>query len=814
MSLLSTTSARGARASGVAHVGKERVDGSLASEQGPAIRQARKGRTAGRALAIPLSLALAAGCAPLSAYALTAGSAEGLAPAPLAAQGTSLSAAEEGASSLYSLYLPVLFRAANGLGEFAESYQASDASQWSPEYLMFDLGADGVPELLVRTSSFSGAGLVHVFSVKSGEVVQVGSYWEWFGGSAGNSAGELFVAGWNQGSSYVNEITVEDGKIVSTFLKSGKATTSNPSGEIQVVNEFLASHRASWLESAGVFDYTLLDKQARYSLSKGVLSVAPAGEYTGQAIRPAVTVKFANSVLQPGVDYEVDYQNNVNAGVATATVTGLGDYKGTLSARFNIARADVSKATATLAAAGVYTGQAKTPAATVKLGDATLKAGTDYSVSYQNNVNAGTGSATIVGKGNYRGSKSVNFAIGKANVQSADLTVAAAGAYTGLAKMPTVKAVVGGRTLSQDSDFKLTYKNNKNAGKATVVVEGTGNYTGSKAAVFVIDKADISKASAATGIAGAYSGTAKMPSITVKMLGTTLHAGSDYSVTYKNNVNAGDATAVISGMGNFKGSRLVNFAIAKADISNASASLASAGSYTGAAKTPAATVRFGSTTLRSGKDFVLTYKNNKNAGTGVAVFAGRGNFQGSKSVSFSIGKADLSHASVSVASAGAYTGKAKTPAVKVTSSGRALSKGSDFNLSFRSNKDAGKATVTVEGTGNYKGSKSVSFSIAKAENPLALKTADRVLNASVLANRAQTVTAVAFAKKPEGKVTFKNASASAVSNVVSVDKSTGALTVKKGAKKGTYVVKVVASAAGNANYKSASKMATVKVTVR
>jgi len=721
---------------------------------------------------------------------------------------------EEGASSLYSLYLPVLFRAVNGLGEFAESYQASDSSQWAPEYLVYDIGADGVPELLVRTSSFSGAGLVHVFSVKSGEVVQVGSYWEWFGGSAGNSAGELFVAGWNQGSSYVNEITAEDGKIVSTFLKSGKATTSNPSGEIQVVNEFLAAHRASWLESAAISDYTLLDKQARYSLSKGVLAVAPAGEYTGQAIRPAVTVKFADNVLQLGVDYEVDYQNNVNAGVATATVTGIGDYRGSLSARFNIARADMSKAEATLEAAGAYTGQAKTPAATVKLGAVTLKADADYTVSYQNNVNAGTGSATIVGKGNYRGSKSVSFAIEKAHVQAATLTIGAAGAYTGLAKTPAVTAVVGGRTLVRDSDYRLTYKNNKNAGKATVVVEGMGNYAGSKAASFVIEKADISKASASTGIAGAYSGVAKMPSTTVKMLGTTLHAGSDYSVSYKNNVNAGKATAVISGKGNFKGSKLVGFEIAKADIAKASASLASAGVYTGAAKTPAATVRFGSAILRAGTDFSLTYKNNRNAGTGVAVFTGKGNFHGSKSVNFSIGKADLSRASVTVASAGAYTGNEKTPAVKVTLGGRVLSKGSDFSLVYRNNKDAGKATVTVEGTGNYKGSRSAPFTIAKAENPLALKAANKTLSESALAKKAQTVTAVSFAKKAQGKVTYRNVSASAVSKVVSVNRSTGALTVKKGAKKGVYLVEVVAHADGNANFKSTSKMVTLKVTVR
>ena len=698
----------------------------------------KAGAMARKALSVPLSLVLAASCSPLPSYALAPGESDDLQASPAIEQGMALSAEEEGSSSLYSLYLPVLFRAANGLGEFAESYQASDASQWAPEYSLFDIGGEGAPELMVRTNAFSGAGLVHVFSAQAGEAVEIGSYWEWFGGSAGNDAGQLFVAGWNQGSSYVNSITLEGGKVVSTFLKSGKATSTNPSGEIQMVNEFLASNRASWIESAGISDYSLLERQARYSLSKGTLTIASAGEYTGDPKRPQVTVKFNGSVLQAGVDYEVTYQNNVDAGVATVSVVGLGDYKGALSGRFNIARADVSKAEASLAEAGAYTGNAKTPAATVRLGSRVLEAGADYDISYANNVNAGSATATITGKGNYQGSKKAGFSIAKAEVSDAAVSIASAGAYTGTAKTPQVTASLGDRSLVQDVDYKVTYKNNKNAGTATVIVDGKGNYQGSKTSAFTIDQADVSKASVSLALAGNYTGTAKMPSATVKLLGVSLRVGSDYEVTYKNNVNAGKATATIVGKGNYKGT--------------------------------------------------------KNEG-------------------FTIGQADISSASLSVASAGSYTGSAKTPTVKVSYGGKTLTRDTDFKVSYQNNKNAGKATATVDGQGNYKGSKSATFTIAKASNPMSLKTEAKTLKVSALEKKAQTFKAISFAVKAQGKVTYKNASSASVSNKVSVNSSTGAITVKKGVKKGSFSVKVTVSAAGNANYQPLSKTATVTVRI-
>ncbi len=64
-----------------------------------------------------------------------------------------------------------------------------------------------------------------------------------------------------------------------------------------------------------------------------------------------------------------------------------------------------------------YDGTAKTPSVTVKLDGKTLALNTDYTVSYSNNIKVGTAKATVTGKGNYTGSKTVNFTIVKAEEQ-------------------------------------------------------------------------------------------------------------------------------------------------------------------------------------------------------------------------------------------------------------------------------------------------------------------------------------------------------------------------------------------------------------
>ena len=76
------------------------------------------------------------------------------------------------------------------------------------------------------------------------------------------------------------------------------------------------------------------------SLEEGAVVGAIADQtWTGSAIEPAITVTYGDLVLIEGVDFEVSYANNVEVGTATVTVTGIGNFAGTLSATFDIVAA-------------------------------------------------------------------------------------------------------------------------------------------------------------------------------------------------------------------------------------------------------------------------------------------------------------------------------------------------------------------------------------------------------------------------------------------------------------------------------------------
>jgi hypothetical protein len=139
--------------------------------------------------------------------------------------------------------------------------------------------------------------------------------------------------------------------------------------------------------------------------------------YDGTAKTPAVTVTLNGATLTKDTDYTVAYSNNINVGTATVAVTGKGKYSGTVTAQFTITKPDVALtdiagASLTLAKASyAYDGTAKTPAITVMLNGKTLAQGTGYTVAYSNNVNIGTATVTVTGKGDYKGSKTVSFKI-------------------------------------------------------------------------------------------------------------------------------------------------------------------------------------------------------------------------------------------------------------------------------------------------------------------------------------------------------------------------------------------------------------------
>ena len=186
-----------------------------------------------------------------------------------------------------------------------------------------------------------------------------------------------------------------------------------------------------------------------------------------------------------------------------------------------------------------------------------------YSFKYTDNTNVGTATITITGKAEYAGSvKVVNFKIVPLTLDEAvvgdikDLTLSD---RTAVAEpKPSVK--VGTKTLSNNRDYTLSYLNNATAGKATVVITGTGNYTGVAYKTFnildTLSRCTVSKIAMQT-----YSGKSLRPVPTITYMGRKLVYNTDFTVTYTNNVNVGTATAKIEGKGFFKGSVSQTFVI-------------------------------------------------------------------------------------------------------------------------------------------------------------------------------------------------------------------------------------------------------------
>lgn len=147
------------------------------------------------------------------------------------------------------------------------------------------------------------------------------------------------------------------------------------------------------------------------SIAKAAVTGLVTKTYTGKAFTQTETVKLGGVTLKKGTDYTVAYKNNIKAGTATMTVTGKGNYTGTVTKTFKINQASIAKATVSGIVNKNYTGKALTQNVTVKLGTVTLKKGTDYIVTYKNNTKVGTATITITGKGNYAGTISKTFKI-------------------------------------------------------------------------------------------------------------------------------------------------------------------------------------------------------------------------------------------------------------------------------------------------------------------------------------------------------------------------------------------------------------------
>lgn len=215
--------------------------------------------------------------------------------------------------------------------------------------------------------------------------------------------------------------------------------------------------------------------------------------YTGNELTQTVTVTVNGKTLTVGKDYTVSGLTGTEPGSYPVTVTGTGNYTGKVTKSFTISKAQISSAAITYDAGPYgYTGKEWKPEVAVSFNDAALTADTDYTVSYENNINAGTAKIIITGIGDhFTGSTEKTFTINSAEISGCTFAPIADVTYNTKAHTPEVTVAISGRTLEADKDYTVSYASNIYAGTATVTVTGKGNFTGTASKTFTINKAGL-----------------------------------------------------------------------------------------------------------------------------------------------------------------------------------------------------------------------------------------------------------------------------------------------------------------------------------
>ena len=470
-------------------------------------------------------------------------------------------------------------------------------------------------------------------------------------------------------TSYGAVSVIQDGKNITGYCN---LTSSVTNGTVRITAEIKEPDNVNVIKSSRFADY-----KVKSTLTGFEISPIPEQSYTGKAIEPYITVKNAanGKVLQKGTDYTVAYENNVNASsTANVVVTGIGSYTGTIKGQFVIAQKPITAydISITVADAVYKNGATVIPDVVVMHGTKVLTRGTDYSL-YGNSTQMGTGTVRITGLGNYNGEVTKNFNI-------------------------------------VDASRELRYNN-------TYIYIGS-NY--------------------ATSYSTYYNGQAQKPAISVyvgdRKETATLLSTSCYEVTYSNNLKPSDngAQITIVGRNGYAGSVTTSFTIMETPINTYNTTVTGYNdtyAYNGTYFTPEVNVSVNGYPLTKGKDYTVSYVNNKNMSTAynkakIVITAVQGSgYTGSITKEFTITGKSITSCSATFTNGRAssqYTGSAVVPSVSVRDGlYTVLKAGTDYTVTYRdstgknvvSMRDAGKYTVVIKGTGNYSGELTLSYEI-------------------------------------------------------------------------------------------------------
>lgn len=493
--------------------------------------------------------------------------------------------------------------------------------------------------------------------------------------------------------------------------------------------------------------------------------------YTGKAIKPAVKV-YDGETLLTNKNYSVSYKNNTKTGEASVVITGKGNYTGSCTKSFKIDYVDLEK-DADVSIADLYAAASKNgnqvsvkPVVTWKGKKVNAKL---YEVVLPDQsegayVKPGTYQVEVKakeGNGIYKGSRMIKITLAD-TADNTKILMSGVKVKFNFKSKPwnkdgvtleandielTYKNKKTNEKLTFGDDYTLSYENNDRIGTATVIITGTGTaanekkYVGQVRKTFKIVGAAIKAADVKleTGTEPiVYNGTAQKPKVTVG----ELKEGSDYTVQYQNNINAGKkATAIITGINGYSGTVKKTFTIAAHDVnqSDVSIQVEQSAAYEKGGSKPPVEVTFGGRTLVLGTDYTVTYaKNTKVTGEVLAEakVKGKGNFAKTKTVTFAIAQQSLDKLVATAADQTSAKKWNKVNPVITDLNGKALKKGTDYEKTFTYklyNTDGTEITdttatppaagmkvqVTATGKNNYKGTVTAEYRIIDSKQSIA-----------------------------------------------------------------------------------------------
>jgi len=484
--------------------------------------------------------------------------------------------------------------------------------------------------------------------------------------------------------------------------------------------------------------------------------------YTGKAIKPTVKVYDGETPLT-NKSYSISYKNNTKVGEASVIIRGKGNYTGSDTLSFKIMPVDLEKdenvSIPDLYAAASKNGNKVNVKPVVKWNGKKVNAKL-YEVVLSDQtegayVNPGTYNVEVKAKDNngiYTGSRMIHITLVDSDTQvmmsgvRIKFNVKSKQWAEGGVTLDDADITVKYKTdeLKPGEDYTLEYEDNKEIGTATVIVKGTGTvenkgkFVGEQRKTFKITGTAI-KAKDVTLETGAfvYDGNPYKPKVTIP----GLSEGTDFEVTYQNNINAGKkAAAVITGINGYSGTVKKTFTIGTHDINEEDIDIVvGAAVYEKGGSKPPVKVTFHGEELVLGADYTLSYSKNTKATTDLSAevkVKGKGNYKGTKTFQFAIEKQTLGNLTATAAdqtNAGKWN---KVNPVITDKNGKVLKKGTDYEkeLAYVLCDAKGepitditatppavgmKVKVTAEGKGNYTGTVSAEFRIIEVKNNIA-----------------------------------------------------------------------------------------------